>query len=99
MPKPDHITVLHQMMQRIIESLVDYPDQVEITTRPDPYPAFQIRVAETDLGKVIGKQGRTARAIRELLHEGSRNLPRPVGMNIMESSAAQETPGKEAIRE
>jgi uncharacterized protein len=81
----EHLKELHKMIQLIIETLVDNPDQIEITIRPEPYPAFQIRVAATEVGKVIGKQGRTARAIRELLHEGSKNLPRPVGMNLLEA--------------
>jgi hypothetical protein len=53
---------------RLIGFLVDYPDEVQVwESRERRGIRFEIRVAPEDLGKVIGRQGRTARALRILL--------------------------------
>ncbi|MDH3744567.1 MAG: KH domain-containing protein [Acidobacteriota bacterium] len=57
-----------QELRTVIRLLVDEPREVEIGE--DSYAgttSFEVRVAEEDLGKVIGRQGRTARALRTLL--------------------------------
>ncbi|MGH9459484.1 MAG: KH domain-containing protein [Thermoanaerobaculia bacterium] len=52
----------------LARSLVDDPEQVRITeVRRDHATVLELRVAPEDLGKVIGRQGRTARAIRNVL--------------------------------
>ena len=53
---------------RLVKLLVDEPDQVEIEEdRQGETTTFRLTVAGEDLGKVIGRQGRTARAVRSLL--------------------------------
>ena len=58
---------MKELVARIAESLVDQPDQVHVSqTENDDTVAVELSVAQEDLGKVIGKQGRTARAMRSL---------------------------------
>lgn len=59
---------MKELVAHIAESLVDQPDQVHVSqTENDDTIALELSVAQEDLGKVIGKQGRTARAMRSLL--------------------------------
>lgn len=56
------------LLEYIIQNLVEYPDEVEITTiEGDEENIIELRVAETDVGKVIGKNGTVARALRTLI--------------------------------
>lgn len=55
-------------LRRLVSLLVDEPDEVQVFEDPGRGGvSFEIRVARCDLGKVIGRQGRTARALRTLL--------------------------------
>ena len=57
-----------ELIEYIARSLVDDPDEVLVTETPGEQAAvIELKVAKEDLGKVIGKQGRTARAMRTLL--------------------------------
>lgn len=56
---------MHDLLEYIAKALVDDPDSVEVTERRDGL--WELRVAEEDRGKVIGRKGRTAHAIRALL--------------------------------
>lgn len=59
---------MKELVSFIAESLVDSPDQVRTTeTEESDTITIELSVAQEDLGKVIGKQGRTARAMRSLL--------------------------------
>ena len=57
------------VLEIIAKSLVDYPDQVTVTevNNEDDTITLELRVAESDMGKVIGKQGRIAKAIRTVV--------------------------------
>ena len=56
------------LIKLIVSSLVDSPDDIEITeVAGDSTTVYELRVAKDDLGKIIGKQGKTAKAIRTLL--------------------------------
>ncbi|BAD40452.1 KH domain-containing protein [Symbiobacterium thermophilum] len=60
------------MLQRLVEvlvtGLVEHPDQVKITAVETPRAVtFEVRVADSDMGKVIGRRGRVARAIRTVV--------------------------------
>ena len=62
------MTDMKELIQLIVSSLVDGPDQISVNTiEESDRTTFELRVASEDLGKVIGKQGRTARSIRALL--------------------------------
>jgi uncharacterized protein len=59
---------MKELVAFIAKSLVDHPDQVKtVQTEEDDNITVELTVAQDDLGKVIGKQGRTARAIRSIL--------------------------------
>ena len=63
---------MEELFEYLAHELVDNPDQVEITAvRSGPRVTYEIRVADEDLGKVIGKHGRIAIALRTLAKAGS----------------------------
>ena len=69
----------------IAKALVDIPDEVDVKeVAGEQVTVLELRVAPTDLGKVIGKQGRTARAIRTLLGAAGMKLTRRFTLEILE---------------
>jgi predicted RNA-binding protein YlqC (UPF0109 family) len=59
---------LKELLEYLARELVDHPDQVEVTTTEvDRTVVLELRVAQDDVGKVIGKQGRIARALRTVI--------------------------------
>jgi uncharacterized protein len=73
------------LVTEIAKALVDLPEEVavrEITG--EQVTVLELRVAPTDLGKVIGKQGRTARSIRTLLGAAGMKLNRRFTLEILE---------------
>ena len=69
----------------IAKSLVDKPDEVEVEEfDEDGTTVYELTVAEDDLGKVIGKQGRTARAMRQLLQAASSKQHKRAVLEILE---------------
>ncbi len=58
---------MENLVRYIAQSLVDDPESVEVTTVDGEPPMIELRVAAEDRGRVIGKNGRTAHAIRTLL--------------------------------
>lgn len=59
---------MKDLVEFVAKSLVDHPDEVQLRTyERDQATVIELEVAPEDLGKVIGRQGRTARAIRTLL--------------------------------
>lgn len=55
------------LVEQIAKALVDAPDQVSVQQIDGETTVFELTVAESDLGKVIGRQGRVARALRTLV--------------------------------
>ena len=69
----------------IAKSLVDKPDEVEVAElKGDKTTVLELRVAKDDLGKVIGKQGKTAHAIRTILNATATKLKQRAVLEIME---------------
>ena len=69
----------------IAKTLVDKPDEVEVEEfDEDGTTVYELTVAEDDLGKVIGKQGRTARAMRQLLQAASSKQHKRAILEILE---------------
>ena len=59
---------MKDLITEIIQALVDHPEEVSVNEIRGSYTTvLELRVAKTDMGKVIGKQGRTAQAIRTIL--------------------------------
>ncbi|MDQ3932740.1 MAG: KH domain-containing protein [Actinomycetota bacterium] len=72
-------TVPERVLQFVAEQLVDHPDGVSVTAveEDDHVTTLELRVHPEDLGKVIGKRGRTAKALRTLVKstmEGDQNV-------------------------
>ena len=62
--------MIREQLSGLLRRIVDEPDQVEVEDfDTGASTVFEVRVAQSDMGKVIGRQGRTARAIRSLLAE------------------------------
>lgn len=73
------------LIQHVARALVDEPDQVSVEqVEEEGVSVLELQVAERDLGKVIGKQGRTARAMRTLLSAAGIKLHKRFGLEILE---------------
>ena len=77
--------MLRELIEYIAKSLVDKPEEVVVTeVNGEQSIVFELRVAKDDLGKVIGKQGRTARAMRTILSASSTKLKKRSVLEILE---------------
>jgi uncharacterized protein len=73
------------LVTEIAKALVDIPDEVTVReVEGEQVTVLELRVAPSDLGKVIGKQGRTARSIRTLLGAAGMKLNRRFTLEILE---------------
>jgi predicted RNA-binding protein YlqC (UPF0109 family) len=73
------------LVEQIAHALVDIPGEVKVTAVEDgDATVLELRVAATDLGKVIGKQGRTAKSIRTILGAASMKLKKRYTLEIIE---------------
>jgi predicted RNA-binding protein YlqC (UPF0109 family) len=76
---------LRDLVDYLARGLVDHPEQVEVEEVEEPDAlVYELKVAEEDLGKVIGKQGRTAKALRTILSAASAKSRRRVVLEILE---------------
>ncbi len=76
---------MKQLIEDIAKSLVDVPDEVVVSTVDgEQVTVIELKVAPGDLGKVIGKQGRTARSIRTILGAAGMKLNRRYTLEILE---------------
>ena len=76
---------LRELIEYLAKALVDYPDQVHVKhIEGEQTTVIELKVAKEDLGKVIGKQGRTARAIRTILNGASTKLKKRTVLEIIE---------------
>ena len=74
-----------ELVEFIARSLVDNPDQVTVNeSEADQGSVLELSVSRDDLGKIIGKQGRTARAIRTILGAVSAKTKKRVVLEILE---------------
>ena len=78
---------MKELVRYLAKSLVSNPDAVEIKeSESDGASVIEIKVAKEDLGRIIGKQGRTAKAIRILLNAAASRDNRRVVLEIVEES-------------
>lgn len=76
---------MKDLVTEIAKALVDTPEEVSVTeVEGEQVTVLELRVAPSDLGKVIGKQGRTARSIRTLLGAAGMKLNRRFTLEILE---------------
>jgi predicted RNA-binding protein YlqC (UPF0109 family) len=76
---------MNDLIKRIAQALVDNPEKVEVSeVEGDNVVVLELRVAKEDIGKVIGKKGRTAQAIRTILSATSGRAKKHYLLEILE---------------
>lgn len=76
---------MKELVAMIARALVDHPDDVKVETVDGPQATIvELRVNREDLGKVIGRQGRTAKAMRTLLGASGMKLHKRFTLEILE---------------
>jgi predicted RNA-binding protein YlqC (UPF0109 family) len=76
---------MKHLIEDIAKALVDIPEEVAVNVvEGEQVTVLELRVAQSDLGKVIGKQGRTARSIRTILGAAGMKLNRRFTLEILE---------------
>jgi predicted RNA-binding protein YlqC (UPF0109 family) len=76
---------MRDLMEYVAKALVDDTDAVNVTeVEGERATVIELRVAQPDLGKVIGKQGRTARALRTILNANATKMRRRAVLEIVE---------------
>jgi predicted RNA-binding protein YlqC (UPF0109 family) len=76
---------MKELIKYIAQALVDNPDQVRVEeVEGNQTSVLELKVAKEDLGKVIGKQGRTARAMRTILSAASAKIKKRTVLEIIE---------------
>ncbi len=80
---------IKDLVSGMAEALVDHPDQVSVEAIPEPNGTLiRLRVATEDIGKVIGKQGRTARSMRTILSAASMKMHHRFSLDIIEDTGS-----------
>ena len=76
---------MKELLTYIAQNLVDNPDEVSVTERnTDSETVFEVRVAEGDMGKIIGRQGRIVKEIRILMRAVAQKQGKNVSVEIMD---------------
>ena len=76
---------LKELLECMVRALVDIPEQVRISeVKGEQTTVFELVVAKSDLGKVIGKQGKTAKALRTILSGASTKIRKRSVLEIIE---------------
>ena len=85
MTAPGSTDNMKDLIEYIAKALVDQPDQVKVSeVEGEKTSVIELTVAKEDLGKVIGKQGRTARAMRTILSAASTKINKRSVLEIIE---------------
>lgn len=76
---------MKELIEKMAKALVDKPEDVAVSeVVGEKTTVFELRVAQTDLGKVIGKQGKTARAMRTILSASGTKIGKRCVLEILE---------------
>ena len=76
---------MKELIKYIAQALVDHPEEVTVSeVEGNQTSVLELKVAKEDLGKVIGKQGRTARAMRTILSAASAKIKKRTVLEIIE---------------
>jgi uncharacterized protein len=79
------VLTMKELIKYIAQSLVDNPDKVEVTeVIGEQTSIIELRVAKEDIGKIIGKQGRTVQAIRNILFATSAKVHKRASLVLLE---------------
>ena len=77
--------MLNELVTYVAKSLVSKPDEVNVRVlEGDQTTVIELRVAKDDLGKIIGRQGRTVRALRTVIAAASSNSSKRVSLELIE---------------
>ncbi len=75
---------MRELLEFVAKSMVNHPEEVEIkVSERENIVAFELHVAKDDMGKVIGKQGRIAKAIRTVMKAAASNENKKVTVDIV----------------
>ena len=76
---------MRELVEKLVQAIVDHPDEVQVTeVKGERTIVYEVRVAEEDLGKVIGKEGRIANALRTILKAAAAKLGKKVSLEILQ---------------
>jgi predicted RNA-binding protein YlqC (UPF0109 family) len=76
---------MKELVEHMARALVDHPDEVQVrAVEGEQTTVLELRVAPGDLGKVIGRQGRTARSMRTILNAAGMKLKKRFALEILE---------------
>lgn len=75
---------MKELLAYMVQNLVEHPDQVSITEIQGEETLLELRVAQEDMGKVIGRQGRIARDLRTVLKAAAQRRGEKVTMDIVD---------------
>jgi len=76
---------MKELIEIIAKALVDYPNEVQVSEVEGANSlVIELKVAKSDIGKVIGKQGRTAQSMRTILNAASRKIKKNAVLEIIE---------------
>lgn len=79
------MATLKTLVEEMAKALVDHPDQVVVTEiEGEQTTVYELKVVKEDLGKVIGKEGRTARSLRTIIGAASAKLKKRSVLEILE---------------
>ena len=77
--------MMRELVETMVKAIVDYPKSVEVMeVEGERVTLIELRVAKEDVGKVIGKQGRIAEAIRTIIGAAGGKVKRRAGLEILE---------------
>jgi predicted RNA-binding protein YlqC (UPF0109 family) len=87
---------VRKMVEEVTRMLVDQPDQVEVVAEQEGRETIlDLYVAPDDLGRIIGRSGRTAKALRSLVSAAADKLDRRYSLEIVEVDEEDEAPAEE----
>ena len=76
---------MKELIKYIVQAMVDHPEQIEVSEVEGKHSTvLEVKVAKEDIGKIIGKQGRNAQAIRTILNAASAKTKKRTIMEIIE---------------
>lgn len=76
---------MKELVEKLVQALVDHPEAVQVSEiKGERTIVYEVRVAEDDLGKVIGKEGRIANALRAILKAAAAKLGKKVSLEILQ---------------
>jgi predicted RNA-binding protein YlqC (UPF0109 family) len=76
---------MRELVEKLVQAIVDNPDKVQVTeVKGERTIVYEVKVAEEDLGKVIGKEGRIANALRTILKAAAAKLGKKVSLEILQ---------------